>query len=55
MCVPAEERLADPVAAAAGAVQVRVRGRGQAIQVRQAGTTAAVAILLVENPCLKYG
>ena len=61
--VPAEERLADPVAAAAGAVEVRVGGRGEAVQGRQAGpagvhavtvvAAAAVAVPLVQDPCLK--
>ena len=60
--VPAEERLADPVAAAAGAVEVRVGGRGEAVQGRQAGpagvhavvvAAATVAVPLVQDPCLK--
>ena len=59
--VPAEECLADPVAAAAGAVEVRVGGRGDPVQ--EAGVAvmasvvarmaAAVPVPLVQYPCLK--
>ena len=62
--VPAEECLADPVAAAAGAVEVRVGGRGDAVQ-EAAGVAvvadsvvasvaiAAVPVSFVQQPCLK--
>ena len=61
--VPAEECLADPVAAAAGAVEVRVGGRGDPVQEAArvavvAGMVASVAIAavpvsLVQHPCLE--
>ena len=60
MCVPAEERLADPVAAAACAVEVRVGCRGDAVQ--EGATVVAgmtVTVPLVQHPrlnmCIKQG